>query len=84
MLGSHVRRKGLFWSEEHTVVQFHPPKDQYINNHPGCLHLWRCTDGREQPYPPTELVGIKELGEIKSPTQAIAAYLMAAEGMKNK
>lgn len=49
--------KDLFWEPEDCVVQFHPPASEYVNHHPGCLHLWRCTDGREQPRPPTEFVG---------------------------
>jgi hypothetical protein len=55
--------KDLFWEEEDCVVQFHPPKSAYVNNHAGCLHLWRCTDGREFPRPPEIMVGIKELGD---------------------
>lgn len=51
--------KDLFWNEDETVIQFHPPKSSYVNNHPGCLHLWRCTDGREFPLPDPILVGIK-------------------------
>jgi hypothetical protein len=49
--------KDLFWEAEDCVCQFHPPKSQYVNRHKGCLHLWRCTDGREQPMPPKEFVG---------------------------
>lgn len=33
--------KDLFWDDEDWVVQFHPAKSQYVNCHPGCLHLWR-------------------------------------------
>lgn len=33
--------KDLFWDEEDAIVQFHPPKSLYVNNHPFCLHLWR-------------------------------------------
>jgi hypothetical protein len=33
--------KGLFWSEEETVMQLHPPKSQWINFHQFCLHMWR-------------------------------------------
>jgi hypothetical protein len=35
--------KDLFWNDEETVVQFHPRKSQYVNDHPYCLHLWRPT-----------------------------------------
>ena len=47
--------KDLFWTEDETVVQFHPAKKDYINYHPHCLHLWRQQRGF--PTPPTELVG---------------------------
>ena len=33
--------KDLFWSDDDLVVQFHPPKKEYINVHKNCLHLWR-------------------------------------------
>ncbi len=33
--------KDLFWDEEDTVMQLHPPKSKWINIHPNVLHLWR-------------------------------------------
>lgn len=33
--------KDIFWSEEETVIQFHPPKSVYKNIHKYCLHLWK-------------------------------------------
>jgi len=33
--------KSLFFDEEETVIQFHPPQSKYVNNHPHCLHLWK-------------------------------------------
>lgn len=33
--------KDLFWEGHEVVIQFHPAKDDYINYHPGCLHLWK-------------------------------------------
>lgn len=33
--------KNLFWSEDEVVVQYHPAKADYVNIHPGVLHLWR-------------------------------------------
>lgn len=50
--------KDMFWDSEDCVVQFHPPKSQYVNNHPNCLHLWRKI-GYEFPLPETKLIGIK-------------------------
>jgi len=50
--------KDLFWNEDECVVQFHPPKSEYVNNHEHCLHLWKPTNF-EIPTPPSELVGLK-------------------------
>jgi hypothetical protein len=52
--------KDLFWSEEEAVMQLHPPKSDWINNHKFCLHLWRPTNG-EIPLPPAIAVGYKSL-----------------------
>jgi|SRR5215469_5427662 len=34
------RLKELFFADDAWVVQFHPPKDDYVNDHPFVLHLW--------------------------------------------
>ena len=47
--------KDLFWRDDETVIQFHPPKDKHVNVHPFCLHLWRNTNA-EQPLPPIQFV----------------------------
>jgi len=47
--------KDAFWSEEEAVVQMHPPRSQYVNLHPYCLHLWRDTLHRHR-LPPVECV----------------------------
>jgi hypothetical protein len=51
--------KRQFWDDEDTVVQFHPPRSAYVNNHDYCLHLWRPI-GIEIPTPPTWTVGTLE------------------------
>lgn len=33
--------KDLFFHEDETVVQFHPPKSVKVNRHNYCLHLWK-------------------------------------------
>lgn len=48
-----ARVKSLFWGDDETVVQFHPPKADYVNVHPNCLHLWKPI-GVELPLPPRE------------------------------
>lgn len=50
--------KDMFWDDEDVVVQLHPAKSQYVNNHPYVLHLWRSIV-EKQPIPPSILVGIK-------------------------
>lgn len=47
--------KDLFWSEDDVVMQLHPRKTDYVNQHPGCLHLWRPI-GQEIPTPPIDFV----------------------------
>jgi hypothetical protein len=53
--------KDIFWDEHDAVIQIHPSKSDYINIHGGCLHLFQCIDGREQPLPPSIMVGPKGL-----------------------
>lgn len=48
--------KDIFWGEEECVVQFHPPRSEYVNRHPYCLHLWKKI-GEEYETPPKEYVG---------------------------
>lgn len=58
--------KALFWNDEDYVMQIHPPKSEWISNHPGCLHLWRPTDPNVHiPKPPGIMVGVQSLGEVK-------------------
>lgn len=47
--------KRLFWEDEETVLQFHPPRSRYVNVSENCLHLWKQT-GVEHPLPPNELI----------------------------
>jgi len=51
--------KNLFWSEDDCVVQYHPPKSEYVNNHKYCLHLWRPV-GQKIIMPPSILTGLKK------------------------
>jgi hypothetical protein len=55
--------KNLFWGEDVSVMQLHPPKSEYVNNHKYCLHLWRPVNA-EIPLPDSMMVGLKDLGEI--------------------
>lgn len=37
--------KAIFWGDEDEVIQIHPKRAEYVNLHPGCLHLWRILGG---------------------------------------
>lgn len=50
--------KDLFWNDDECVVQYHPPKADYVNNHPHVLHLWKPIN-QTMPRPPLIAVGIK-------------------------
>jgi len=47
--------KDLFWDGEDCVVQYHPAKEHYVNNHPYTLHLWRSV-AFKFPIPPMRMV----------------------------
>jgi hypothetical protein len=49
------RLKEAFWGDQDWVVQFHPAKDDWINDHPFVLHLWQPLN-EELPKPPVVLV----------------------------
>jgi hypothetical protein len=51
--------KDMFWDSEDCVIQFHPPKSEYVNHHENTLHLWRPV-GIELPRPDSIMVGIKK------------------------
>jgi hypothetical protein len=65
--------KDLFWCSDEAVVQFHPPRADYINNHPFRLHLFKPTD-QELRLPPTILVGVRD---VKNPTAEESAFVAA-------
>lgn len=71
--------KDIFFNDDEAVIQIHPPKVEYVNNMPNCLHLWRCTY-KDMVLPPSVLVGVRKgqtqadfMKEIKE------AYKMAGE-----
>lgn len=56
--------KSLFWDDEDCVMQLHPPRNEYVNNHPYCLHLWRPIHERI-PMPSMLMVGVPEKTEVQ-------------------
>ena len=71
--------KDMFWNDDEAVIQIHPPKADYVNNMPNCLHLWRCTY-RDMVLPPSVLVGIRN-GQTKEEVmrEIKEAYELAGE-----
>lgn len=56
--------KNVFWDAEDCVIQYHPPKSLYVNNHTNVLHLWRKV-GFDMPMPDPGLVGFISLSDVK-------------------
>lgn len=53
--------KDIFWNAEDFVIQIHPAKSDYVNNHPYCLHLWRKAGTNDFcDKPPSYMVGIPD------------------------
>lgn len=50
--------KEMFWKDDEECFQLHPKKENYINNHNYCLHIWRPLE-QQIPIPPTILVGFR-------------------------
>lgn len=51
--------KDIFWNKDEVCVEYHPKEEDYVNNHPHCLHVWKPTE-LELPTPPHILVGFKD------------------------
>lgn len=47
--------KELFFEDSDCVIQYHPPKKDYVNIHNNVLHLWR-PQNFQIPTPPLELI----------------------------
>lgn len=52
------RMKEIFWGDDEVCVEYHPKKEDYVNFHPHCLHIWKEV-GKEFPTPPSIFVGFK-------------------------
>jgi hypothetical protein len=44
------RLKDLFWGDDEWACQYFPAKEDYINDHPFCLHIWSSLD-EPMPHP---------------------------------
>ena len=67
--------KEQFWEDDEACVEYHPKKEDYVNNHPYCLHIWRPYE-TELPTPPRIMVGIKDLEDAQYLAENISKYQM--------
>lgn len=65
--------KDAFFKPEEAVIQIHPPKSEYVNNMPNCLHLWRANE-REMVLPPSFMIGLREGQTIEELKAEIDAF----------
>ena len=61
--------KDIFFRDDEAVIQIHPPKSEYVNNVPNCLHLWKSQ--KNMTLPPSWMVGVKK-GESRAEVKAKA------------
>lgn len=66
------KMKEIFWKDDEVCMELHPKKEEYVNNHPYCLHIWRPI-GVEIPTPPSILVGFRKGKEFED-IQKIKEY----------
>lgn len=51
------KMKEMFFRDDETCVEYHPKKEDYVNDLPHCLHIWRPLE-EKLPTPPSIYVGI--------------------------
>ncbi len=66
------KMKEIFWRDDEVCMELHPKKEEYVNMHPYCLHIWKPI-GVEIPIPPSILVGIRR-GKEQEDMQKIKEY----------
>ena len=66
--------KEMFWRDDECVIQYHPPKSNYVNIMPYCLHLWKPI-GVKIPMPPSMCVGPTD-EQMKSAKQSAFRILI--------
>jgi len=69
--------KEMFFLDEEAVMQLHPPRSQYVNQHPNCLHLWRPQTQAER-----DAINDQDGKEFPTPTHGIPLPPMIFVGEK--
>lgn len=65
--------KEQFWEDDEACVEYHPKKEDYVNNHNYCLHIWKPYE-IELPTPPSIMVGIRDINDLQYITENIDKY----------
>lgn len=67
------KMKDIFWNDDEVCMQLHPKKEEYVNNMPYCLHIWKPID-KEIPTPPSIMVGVRKGKEVEDFTEIINTF----------
>ncbi len=67
------KMKDIFWREDEVCMQLHPKKEEYVNNMPYCLHIWKPIE-KEIPTPPSIMEGFRKGKEAEDIAQLINFY----------
>ena len=65
--------KEQFWTDDEACVEYHPKKEDYVNNHNYCLHVWRPYEV-ELPTPPSIMVGVRNIDDLQYMVDNIEKY----------
>lgn len=75
--------KEMFWKDDEECFQLHPKKENYINNHEYCLHIWRPLE-QQIPIPPTILVGFRPGKEKEDKQQFLKIQSLLGSPITNQ
>lgn len=67
------KMKEIFWKDDEVCMQLHPKKEEYVNNHPYCLHIWRPKE-KEIPTPSSIYVGLRK-GKTQEDIEKLKEFL---------
>lgn len=65
--------KDIFWRDDEVCMQLHPKKEDYVNMHSYCLHIWKPTE-QEIPTPPSIMVGLRRGKEKEDAEQLLEMW----------
>lgn len=65
--------KDIFWNDDEVCMQLHPKKEDYVDNMPYCLHIWKPIN-KEIPTPPSIMVGFRKGKEIEDLQMLLENY----------